>query len=55
MQYFKDHGAPPLTIWGALLESAIADYKGDEPQLDDVTITGFTIPHCEKRRDTPSE
>ncbi len=47
LQFLKENGSKPLTVQRTLLERAITDYKGQEPQLDDVTVLAFAVPECE--------
>jgi hypothetical protein len=41
--FLGEHARKPFDIQEALLEKRFSEYKGDEPQLDDVTVLGFAV------------
>lgn len=48
MQFVKDNHMKSLNIQQDLLERRFKEYKGNEPQLDDVTVVGFSVPGLKK-------
>jgi serine phosphatase RsbU (regulator of sigma subunit) len=50
-QFLREAGGKPFHVQQALLEERFRDYKSNEPQLDDVTVLGFTVPEITKQSD----
>ncbi|MCA1961012.1 MAG: SpoIIE family protein phosphatase [Desulfomonile sp.] len=53
IRFLIDHWAKPMGQQQALLEQALESYRGDEPQVDDITVLGFTIAGRRGRRHEP--
>ena len=41
--FFLEHHEKPLAAQRGAIEQAIENYRGDEPQLDDITVVGFIV------------
>jgi len=42
-RFLSDHQSEPMGRQGDLLEAALERYRGDEPQVDDMTVFGFSL------------
>jgi serine phosphatase RsbU (regulator of sigma subunit) len=46
IRFLGDNIGKPLEVQRALLEQCFVEYRGNEPQLDDVTVLGFAVPEA---------
>lgn len=53
LEFLRENSGSPFDVQRALLEQRFMDYKGDESQLDDVTVLGFAVPEIMKDPKVP--